>query len=107
MLKYWVGLLVVLNAAGLAWQWGALATWGFAPPEHREPERLKQQLRPEALHPVPVPAATDRGAQPVAEATDASPPAPSSTPASASNNPSVAAEPMPLATPAAPALAPR
>jgi hypothetical protein len=111
MLKYWVGLLVVLNAAGLAWQWGALATWGFAPPEHREPERLKQQLRPEALHPVPVPAATDRGAQPVAEATDASPPAPSSapssTPASASSNPSVAAEPMPLATPAAPALAPR
>lgn len=115
MLKYWVGLLVVLNAAGLAWQWGALATWGFAPPEHREPERLKQQLRPEALHPVPVPAATDRGAQPVAEATDASPPASSSAPASASSsvpssassNPSVAAEPMPLATPAAPALAPR
>lgn len=53
MLKYWVGLLLLLNAAGLAWQWGALATWGWAPADHREPERLTQQLRPEAAVPVP------------------------------------------------------
>ncbi len=103
MLKYWVGLLVLLNAAGLAWQWGALAPWGFAPQEHREPERLKQQLRPEAVHPVPVPAASGSGAPPVAEATDAGP----SAPPAAHNTPPVAPLDVPVATPAAPALAPR
>lgn len=70
MLKYWVGLLLLLNAAGLAWQWGALATWGWAPADHREPERLTQQLRPEAAVPVPA-VPTDTTAT-----TDATPAAP-------------------------------
>lgn len=52
MLKYWVGLLVLLNAMAWAWQREAFAPWGFAPEQHQEPERLKQQLRPEALQPV-------------------------------------------------------
>jgi hypothetical protein len=52
MLKYWVGLLVLLNAIALAWQWDAFAPWGFSRQQHQEPERLKQQLRPEALQPV-------------------------------------------------------
>jgi hypothetical protein len=51
MLKYWVGLLVLLNAIALGWQWDAFAPWGFGP-QQQEPERLKQQLRPEALQPV-------------------------------------------------------
>lgn len=97
MLKYWVGLLLLLNAAGLAWQWGALATWGWAPPDHHEPERLKQQLRPEAV--VPVPVAPAQGVQPAPEAIG-SLPAPAPT---ASHNPSASGEPLPAATPATPA----
>ena len=49
MLKYWLALLLVLNAAVLAWQWDAFARWGHGPNAHREPERLQQQVRPEAL----------------------------------------------------------
>jgi hypothetical protein len=57
MLKYWVALLLVLNALALAWQWDALAPWDWGPQQHQEPERLKQQLRPEAIQPVRVPSA--------------------------------------------------
>jgi hypothetical protein len=73
MLKYWVALLVVLNALALAWQWDALAPWGFGPQQHQEPERLKQQLRPEAVQPVLAPSAQD--------AAPAPDPLPSDTPA--------------------------
>ena len=59
MLKYWVALLLVLNALALAWQWDALAPWGLGPQQHQEPERLKQQLRPEAIQPVRAPSAED------------------------------------------------
>ena len=59
MLKYWVALLVVLNALALAWQWDALAPWGFGPQQHQEPERLQKQLRPEAIQPVLAPSASD------------------------------------------------
>ena len=71
MLKYWVALLVVLNALALAWQWDALAPWGWGPQQHQEPERLKQQLRPEAVQPVRAPSAAD--------ATPAQDPSPSDT----------------------------
>lgn len=73
MLKYWVALLVVLNALALAWQWDALAPWGWGPQQHQEPERLKQQLRPEAIQPVRSPSAED--------AAPAQDPSPSDTPA--------------------------
>lgn len=74
MLKYWVALLVVLNAIALAWQWDALAPWGWGPQQHQEPERLKQQLRPEAIQPVlRAPSAED--------AAPAQDPSPSDTPA--------------------------
>lgn len=73
MLKYWVALLVVLNALALAWQWDVLAPWGWGPEQHQEPERLKQQLRPEAIQPVRAPSAED--------AAPAQAPSPSDTPA--------------------------
>lgn len=49
MMKYWLALLVLLNALVLAWQLNALAPWGFGPGQDREPERLEQQIKPEAL----------------------------------------------------------
>ena len=49
MLKYWLALLLVLHALVLAWHWDAFAPWGHGPNQQREPERLKQQVRPEAL----------------------------------------------------------
>lgn len=49
MLKYWLALLLVLNALVLAWQWDAFARWGHGPNQQREPERLKQQVRPDAI----------------------------------------------------------
>lgn len=48
-LKYATVILLLLNATLLAWQWDAFARWGFGPHLHREPERLQQQIRPEAL----------------------------------------------------------
>lgn len=49
MLKYWLAILLALNALVLAWQWDAFARWGHGPNQEREPERLQQQVRPEAL----------------------------------------------------------
>jgi hypothetical protein len=49
MLKYSLAILMVLNAAVLAWQWDAFAYWGYGPNQQRESERLQQQVRPEAL----------------------------------------------------------
>jgi hypothetical protein len=70
MFKFWLALLLVLHALVLAWHWDAFAPWGHGLDQQREPERLKQQVRPEALKfevlaPEPstdVPAATDASA---------------------------------------------
>jgi hypothetical protein len=50
MMRWLMALLLVLNAATLAWQWDAFAHWGWGPNTAREPERLANQIRPEALH---------------------------------------------------------
>jgi hypothetical protein len=42
-------LLLLANAAYFAWTRGLLAAYGFAPAAQSEPQRLTQQLRPEAL----------------------------------------------------------
>lgn len=57
-MKYWLAILLVLNAAVLAWQWDAFARWGHGPNQEREPERLQQQVRPEALKFVVMPPAS-------------------------------------------------
>jgi hypothetical protein len=88
-MKYWLAILLVLNAVVLAWQWDAFARWGHGPNQEREPERLQQQVSPEALkfvvmppasstaEPAAVEASGQAGALPQdASASDAASPAP-------------------------------
>ena len=49
MLRLVVLLLVLLNGAYYAWSHGMLRAYGWAPAEQSEPQRLEQQLRPEAI----------------------------------------------------------
>lgn len=49
MLRALVLLLVLLNGVFYAWAQGWLAPWGFSGAPQTEPQRLAQQLRPEAL----------------------------------------------------------
>ena len=49
MMRWLMALLVILNLLTLAWQWDAFARWGWGPNTAREPERLTNQIRPEAL----------------------------------------------------------
>ena len=49
MTRYIIGLLLLLNATALAWQWEAFARWGWVPDSAREPERVLMQIRPEAI----------------------------------------------------------
>jgi hypothetical protein len=53
MLRLVVLLLVLLNAAYYAWSHGLLRAYGWAPAEQREPQRLEQQLRPQAIRILP------------------------------------------------------
>jgi len=49
MMRFVIAVLLVLNLATLAWQWDAFSRWGWGPHTAREPERVLNQLRPEAL----------------------------------------------------------
>jgi hypothetical protein len=49
MLRLLVLLLVLANAGYYAWSHGLLAAYGFAPATQAEPQRLAQQIKPEAL----------------------------------------------------------
>lgn len=49
MLRAAVLLLLLANLAFYAWSSGALRIAGLGPTEQREPQRMQQQLRPEAL----------------------------------------------------------
>lgn len=49
MLRSLVVLLLLANAAFLAWTQGWLRDWGLGPATQREPQRLAQQVRPEGL----------------------------------------------------------
>ena len=49
MLRVLVLLLLLANAGYFAWSQGLLAAWGFAPEATGEPQRLRQQIKPEAL----------------------------------------------------------
>lgn len=49
MLRLTVIVLLLANAGYYAWSQGHLAEWGLAPAPQGEPQRLQQQIRPEAL----------------------------------------------------------
>lgn len=49
MLRVFVLLLLLVNGGYLAWSQGLLRDWGFAPSVQSEPQRLQQQIQPEAV----------------------------------------------------------
>lgn len=49
MLRLVVLVLVLANGLYFAWSQGLLQSWGAAPAQQSEPQRLGQQIRPEAL----------------------------------------------------------
>lgn len=53
MLRLLVLLLVLSNAGYFAWTRGLLSAYGFAPAAQSEPQRLIQQLRPDAVRILP------------------------------------------------------
>jgi hypothetical protein len=50
-MKQLTGLLLLLNVAWAAWSHDALQAWGWGPERIHEPERMENQLRPDALQP--------------------------------------------------------
>jgi hypothetical protein len=49
MLRLLVLILILANGAYFAWSEGLLRAYGFAPAQQREPQRMAQQIKPEAL----------------------------------------------------------
>jgi hypothetical protein len=49
MLRLVVLVLLLANAGYFAWSQGLLASWGYAPTQQSEPQRLEQQIRPQAV----------------------------------------------------------
>ena len=82
MARWWIGLLVLLNAALLAWNMGALAPWGKAPGTAQDGPSVTLNIEQQAA--------------PAQE--------PASAPASAPKSPASAPRPKPAAS--APAAAP-
>ena len=93
MLRLLVLLLLLANAGYYTWRQGLLQPWGLAPASQSEPERLQQQLHPEALRLLP--SGSTLPATP-----PAAPPAPMQAEA-----PAEPATPHPTSTPAPPVTA--
>lgn len=97
MLRLLVVLLLLANAGYFAWSHGALAPFGFAPAVQSEPQRLAQQLRPEALRILtPLEAQqlespASRPAQPAAASSAATPLTPATLVATARQEPTAVA----------------
>jgi hypothetical protein len=49
MLRFFVLLLLLVNGAYFAWSQGHLASFGFAPSNPSEPQRLQTQIKPDAI----------------------------------------------------------
>jgi hypothetical protein len=48
-LRWFIFILMILNAVFYVWREGVLQSWGFAPTSVREPERKQQQIHPENI----------------------------------------------------------
>lgn len=81
MLRLVAIVLLLANAGYYAWTQGLLQTWGLAPQEQAEPQRMAQQIRPETLRILRV-----REAAPATPAVAAAP-APSAAPVDTSATP--------------------
>lgn len=104
MLRLLVLLLVLANAAYFAWTKNLLAPYGFAPASQSEPQRMTQQIRPEAMRITVPPQATGAPvpAAPLSPASSASTMSASLTAAAGSStatlsSPAVSASASPLA----------
>lgn len=82
MLRFLVLVLLLANAGYYAWSQGLVRDWGLAPAAQAEPQRLEQQIQPEALRVV-------RGKNPPPQA-----PAPTAAPALAAASEPVATAPV-------------
>lgn len=77
MLRFALLVLLLANAGYLAWSQGWMATLGWTPEVQSEPQRLRQQVRPDVLSVVPATApAPVVAAAPDAPVTPATPAAP-------------------------------
>lgn len=105
MLKWTVWILVLANAGYFAWTQGYLDGLGMAPQEQREPQRLREQVKPEQMRLLngpraPAPAAS-AAPSPAAAIPETAPAAPQ--PAL----PAVVAPPVPAPAPLAEGPGPR
>jgi len=66
MLRLLVLILLLANGLFYAWSQGLLQAWGWAPVQQSEPERLNQQIRPEAIRLLGTAEMSRLEAQPVA-----------------------------------------
>ena len=46
-LRWFILALMVMNALFYSWREGVFASWGIAPENVREPQRMLQQINPE------------------------------------------------------------
>lgn len=80
MLRFALLVLLLANAGYLAWSQGWMATLGWTPEVQSEPQRLRQQVRPDVLSVVPptapAPVVAVAPDAPVTPATPAAPAAP-------------------------------
>ncbi len=75
MLRLIVIVLLLANAGYFAWSQGHLVEWGLAPAPQGEPQRLQQQIRPEAVRLAGEPDTPPARPAPVPEASADAPPA--------------------------------
>ena len=90
MLRIALLILLLANAGYFAWSQGALRSLGWAPAQHSEPERLQQQLQPEALRLLPPEETPDTAAATApAPTAPAEPAAPATAEVQAPNGPAL------------------